>query len=202
MPEALKPKFVLASASPRRLELLRQIGITPDVVAAADLDETPRPNELPRACAQRLAAAKAAHVATQIAEPALILAADTIVGLGRRILPKAEDRDTAKRCLTMLSGRRHTVVTAIAMVPSAAWPEGRRIERLVETVVTFSRLTPAQIDALLDHGDWSGKAGGYALQGMAAACIRYVGGSPSAVIGLPLFETAQMLRGQPGKWLA
>ncbi|AOX15858.1 Maf family protein [Kozakia baliensis] len=202
MPEALKPKFVLASASPRRLELLRQIGITPDAVAAADLDETPRPNELPRACAQRLAAAKAAHVATQIAEPALILAADTIVGLGRRILPKAEDRDTAKRCLTMLSGRRHTVVTAIAMVPSAAWPEGRRIERLVETVVTFSRLTPAQIDALLDHGDWSGKAGGYALQGMAAACIRYVGGSPSAVIGLPLFETAQMLRGQPGKWLA
>ncbi|AOX20950.1 Maf family protein [Kozakia baliensis] len=202
MPEALKPKFVLASASPRRLELLSQIGITPDAIAAADLDETPRPNELPRACAQRLAAAKAAHVAAQIAEPALILAADTIVGLGRRILPKAEDRDTAKHCLTMLSGRRHTVVTAIAMVPSAAWPEGRRIERLVETVVTFSRLMPAQIDALLNHGDWSGKAGGYALQGMAAACIRYVGGSPSAVIGLPLFETAQMLRGQPGKWLA
>jgi septum formation protein len=173
----------------------------PDAIVPADLDEEPRPGELPRACAQRLSRAKADHVASLQDGPALILAADTIVSVGRRILPKAEDRETARRCLTLLSGRRHVVVTSVTLAPSAAWPEGRRTERLVESAVTFARLTKHQIEALLDHGDWQGKAGGYAIQGMAASFIRYLGGSHSAVMGLPLFETAQMLRGQPGRWL-
>lgn len=202
MTDGTRPELVLASASPRRVDLLRQIGLTPDRIDAADLDESPRQNETPRACVARLARMKAELVATRCQREALVLAADTLVAVGRRILPKAEDRATAERCLRLLSGRRHTVLTAVCVTPSPAWAEGRHVERLVETDVTFSRLTDCQITALLDHGDWQGKAGGYALQGAAASVIRYVGGSPSAVIGLPLFETAQMLRGQSFRFLA
>lgn len=197
-----RPAFVLASASPRRLALLEQIGLVPDRVDAPDIDESPRKAETPRAYAQRLALEKASAVADRTDGPALILAADTVVALGRRILPKAEDRETARRCLEALSGRRHTVITAVAVRPSASWPEGRSGLKVSETTVTFSRLTPQQVDALLDAGDWEGKAGGYALQGHAASCIRFLSGNASAVIGLPLFETAQLLRGQPGCWLA
>ncbi|GAB6855721.1 Maf family protein [Asaia astilbis] len=202
MTDGIRPELVLASASPRRVDLLRQIGLVPDRIEAADLDESPRQNETPRACVARLARMKAEAIAERCSAPALVLGADTIVAVGRRILSKAEDRDTAERCLRLLSGRRHTVLTALCVTPSAAWTEGRRVERLVETDVTFSRLTDGQIAALLDQGDWQGKAGGYALQGAAASVIRYVGGSPSGVIGLPLFETAQMLRGQPFRFLA
>jgi len=196
----MRPDLILASASPRRRDLLSQIGLTPDRIEQADIDEQPRPGELPRPCALRLATTKADTIAVRTATPALILAADTIVALGRRILPKAEDAQTARRCLAMLSGRRHTVITAVALTPSAGWPEGRASTRVVENTVTFSRLTDRQIDALIDAGDWSGKAGGYAIQGHAASFIRYLGGSHSAVMGLPLFETAQMLRGQKGQW--
>ncbi|MBS0980108.1 Maf family protein [Acetobacter thailandicus] len=198
---ATRPAFVLASASPRRLDLLAQLGLVPDRVLPASIDETPRRDEPPRQYVKRMADEKALRVAEQLSDPALILGADTVVTLGRRILPKAEDRATARQCLSMLSGRRHTVMTAIRLMPSAAWPEGRTCERVTETVVTFSRLSDYQIDALLDAGDWEGKAGGYALQGHAAGFIRFISGSASAVIGLPLFETAQLLRGQPGNWL-
>lgn len=200
--KAARPAFVLASASPRRLDLLAQLGLTPDRVFPADIDETPARDEQPRPYVRRMAAEKAVSVASQITDPALVLGADTVVALGRRILPKAEDRDTARACLRMLSGRRHTVLTAIHCRPTATWPNGRVCERIVETAVIFSRLTEQQIEALLDAGDWQGKAGGYALQGHAAGCIRFVSGSPSAVIGLPLFETAQLLRGQPYHWVS
>ncbi|WP_408869858.1 Maf family protein [Gluconacetobacter tumulisoli] len=195
------PGLVLASASPRRRDLLAQIGLVPRHVIAADIDECPGPAELPRPYALRLARDKAAAVAAGLAEPALVLGADTVVAVGRRILPKACDRDTARRCLALLSGRRHTVLTAIALRPTAAWTDGRAAERLVESTVTFSRLTARQIDALLDAGDWDGKAGGYAIQGHAAAFIRFLSGSHSNVVGLPLFEVAQMLRGQKGDWI-
>ncbi|OUJ06901.1 nucleoside triphosphate pyrophosphatase [Acetobacter malorum] len=197
-----RPHFVLASASPRRLDLLRQVGLVPDRVLPADIDETPARTELPRPYVRRMAMEKANVVAASLSEPALVLGADTVVALGRRILPKAENRETARACLEQLSGRRHTVLTALSVVPSAGWPDGHRAERVVETAVTFSRMTSHQIESLLDQGDWQGKAGGYALQGHAAAFIRFVSGSASAVIGLPLFETAQLLRGQPGHWLA
>lgn len=196
-----RPRLVLASASPRRLTLLRQIGIEPDAVAAAEIDEAPLPLELPRPCAMRLARAKAEAIALSEAKPTLVLAADTVVAVGRRVLPKAEDRETARRCLTLLSGRRHIVYTGVAVAPSATWPRGKRAERMVETSVIFSRLSDDQIEALLDQGDWQGKAGGYAIQGMAGAFIRQIGGSYSAVMGLPLFETSQLLRGQPGGWI-
>ncbi|NVN36469.1 Maf family protein [Komagataeibacter swingsii] len=194
-------QLVLASASPRRLALLRQIGLVPDQVHPADIDETPRRDELPRPHAQRLAAEKAEHVAGALDIPALVIAADTVVALGRRILPKAEDADTARRCLNLLSGRRHTVFTAVAIRPTAAWPGGRAGNRLVASTVTFSRLTPLQVDALIEAGDWNGKAGGYAIQGHAAAFVRFMSGSYTGIVGLPLFETAQMLRGQKGCWL-
>ncbi|ARW16962.1 Maf family protein [Komagataeibacter europaeus] len=194
-------QLVLASASPRRLALLRQIGLVPDQVHPADIDETPRRDELPRPHAQRLATEKAEHVAGALDIPALVIAADTVVALGRRILPKAEDADTARTCLNLLSGRRHTVFTAVAIRPTATWSGGRACNRLVASTVTFSRLTAAQIDALIDAGDWNGKAGGYAIQGHAAAFVRFMSGSYTGIVGLPLFETAQMLRGQKGCWL-
>ncbi|CDG33388.1 Septum formation protein Maf [Parasaccharibacter apium] len=197
MADSSRPALILASASPRRIALLRQIGVEPDAVCPADLDETPQKDELPRPHALRLARAKAAHVAARHDGPALIIGADTVVAAGRRVLPKAEDAETARRCLTLLSGRRHKVFTAVVCQPTADWAEGRYCERVVESHVIFNRLTPRQIDALIEGGDWHGKAGGYGLQGQAAAFIRQVGGSPSGVIGLPLFETAQLLRGQP-----
>lgn len=169
----------------------------PDRIIPADLDETPRRAELPRAYAMRVAMEKADHVAAQLDIPALILAADTVVAVGRRILGKAESEDQAKAYLKLLSGRRHTVITAVVLKPSGNPEPDRTGKRLVATQVAFSCLTAHHIDALIASGDWQGKAGGYALQGMAARFIRFVSGSPSAVIGLPLFETSQLLQGQP-----
>ena len=182
------PRLILASASPRRLALLAQIGITPDEIIATDIDEAPLKAEPPRPHAQRLARAKAAAAAR---ENAYILAADTVVALGRRILPKAETEAQARTCLALLSGRRHHVLTAVVLQA----PDGRRAERVADSTVTFARLTQPQIDAYIATGEWHGKAGGYAIQGAAAAHIRFLSGSHSNVVGLPLFETAQLLRG-------
>lgn len=180
--------LILASASPRRLELLRQIGVVPDRILATDIDETPLPGELPRATALRLAIAKAR--ALPHADLA-VLAADTVVAVGRRALGKASSRDEAHRFLKLLSGRRHHVLTGVALRA----PDGRLASRLVDTQVVFSRLTPAQIERLLAGDEWQGKAGAYAIQGQAAAVTRFLSGSYSGVVGLPLFETAQLLRG-------
>ena len=182
------PALVLASASPRRLALLAQIGILPDRVISPDIDETPLRDELPRPHVLRLARDKASSVA---APGCYILAADTVVALGRRILPKAEIEADARRCLTLLSGRRHRVMTAVVLRA----PDGRRGERLVQSVVGFSRLTERQIANYLAGGEWRGKAGGYAIQERAATFVRFVSGSYSNIVGLPLFETAQLLRG-------
>lgn len=185
-----KPQLILASASPRRLALLEQIGVRPDAVRAADLDEAPLKGELPRPHALRLAHEKARAVAAL--EPhALVLAADTVVACGRRILPKAETEADARACLALLSGRAHRVYTAIALI----LPDGRLRERVSETRVTFKRLSDTECDAYIALGEWQGKAGGYAIQGHAAAFIRLLTGSYSGVVGLPLFETAALLSG-------
>jgi septum formation protein len=183
-----QPSLVLASESPRRLELLAQIGITPDRIARPDIDETPRRGELPRIYAARLARAKAAAFA---APDCALLAADTVVAAGRRILPKAETEEQARLSLSLLSGRRHRVITAVIL----QGPGDRLAERVVESVVAFARLTPTQMQSYVASGEWRGKAGGYAVQGRAAAFIRFISGSYSNVVGLPLFETAQLLRG-------
>jgi septum formation protein len=183
-----EPRLVLASASPRRVALLAQIGITPDRVYPTQIDETPLRRELPRPHADRLACAKADAVD---APGCFILAADTVVAAGRRILPKAETETQARACLTLLSGRRHRVMTAVVLRD----PNGRRAQRLVESVVGLARLTPGQLRTYLDSGEWQGKAGGYAIQGRAASFVRFLSGSYSNVVGLPLFETAQLLRG-------
>ncbi len=181
-------KLVLASASPRRVDLLDRLGITAAAIDPAAIDENPGRAEVPRAHAQRLARAKCAAVAAR--HPgALVLAADTVVGVGRRILPKAEDEATARACLTLLSGRRHRVTTAIAIADAT----GRIRERVSETVVIFNRLDTAALDSLIAAGDWHGKAGGYALQGVAEAHIRWIAGSWSGVVGLPLLETRALL---------
>ena len=182
--------LVLASASPRRLALLRQVGIEPDAVAPADLDEAPRPRELPADYVRRVARDKTAAVAPRHGD-AFVLAADTVVALGRRILPKAEDEATARDCLRRLSGRRHRVLGAVVVVA----PNGRRAERLVATAVTFKRLTAAEIAAYLASGEWRGKAGGYAIQGRAAAFVPRLNGSYPNVVGLPLTETLALLTG-------
>ena len=181
-------RLILASASPRRLALLAQIGITPDEVIATDIDETPRKAEQPRLLAARLAEAKAAAAER---EGAFVLAADTVVACGRRVLPKAETEAEAAMCLDLLSGRRHHVLTGVTLIA----PGGARAHRVCDSVVTFARLTTAQTQAYLASGEWRGKAGGYAIQGRAAALVRFLSGSHSNVIGLPLFETAQLLRG-------
>jgi len=165
-----------------------QIGIVPDRIVSTDVDETPLPAEQPRVCAERLARAKAAAVD---APGCLVLAADTVVAAGRRILPKAEHETEARACLSLLSGRRHRVFTAVVLRSTL----GRRSERIAVSIVSFARLTPQQIDAYVASGEWQGKAGGYAIQGVAAAFIRSLSGSYSNVVGLPLFETAQLLRG-------
>lgn len=182
-------RLVLASASPRRLDLLRQIGVEPDTVLPADVAEEPLKGETPPRLAMRLAAAKAQAVAAREPE-AVVLAADTVVACGRRILPKAEDRETARRCLILLSGRRHRVHGGIAVVAP-----GGGGTRLVTTIVAFKRLTEEEISAYLDSGEWQGKAGGYAIQGRAAAFIRGLNGSYTNVVGLDLFATAALLRG-------
>ncbi len=182
------PTLVLASASPRRLALLAQIGIVPDRVIPTDIDESVLAGELPRHHAQRLARAKLA--AATVSE-AYVLAADTVVALGRRVLPKTETEADARRCLALLSGRRHRVLTSVALRA----PDGRFGGRLVQSVVGFARLTDRQIATYLASEEWRGKAGGYAIQGSAAAFVRFLSGSYSNVVGLPLFETVQLLRG-------
>ena len=185
------PLLVLASASPRRLELLRQIGLAPDLIDPAEIDETPRRDEAPAAHALRLAEEKLRAVLPR--HPGdYILAADTLVACGRRILPKAMDPASARRCLELLSGRRHRVHSGIAL----ASPDGRVSLRHVDSQVAFKRLSTAEITAYLASGEWRGKAGGYAIQGRAAALIRFISGSYSNVVGLPLFETAQLLAGR------
>jgi septum formation protein len=184
-------QLVLASASPRRLELLKQIGIVPDVVEAAAIDEAVVPGELPGAHAARLAEAKARAVAARHAQ-ALVLGADTVVACGRRILPKPEDAAQARRCLALLSGRRHRVYTGLCLIG----PDGALSTRLVRTAVQFRRLAREEIDAYVGHGEWRGKAGGYAIQGRAGAFVRAINGSPSNVVGLPLLEAAALLRGR------
>ncbi|HLJ64425.1 MAG TPA: Maf family nucleotide pyrophosphatase [Stellaceae bacterium] len=183
--------IILASASPRRLDLLAQIGVAVARVDPADLDETPLPRELPRAHALRLAAAKARCVALRH-QDAFVLAADTVVACGRRLLPKAGDAETAHHCLTLLSGRRHQVWGGVALMT----PGGELITRLVLTRVAFKRLEPREIARYLESGEWSGKAGGYAIQGRAARFVRELIGSYSNVVGLPLFETAMLLEGR------
>src|ERR1700736_6444232 len=187
----MAPLLVLASASPRRLDLLRQIGLVPDWIDPADVDETPRPGELPPAHAMRLAEEKARAVMPR--HPgAYVLAADTVVACGRRILPKASDPAIARSCLELLSGRRHRVHSGIVLVD----PGDRLALRRVDSQVAFKRLSEAEIRAYLCCDEWRGKAGGYAIQGRAAALIRWVRGSYTNVVGLPLFETAQMLAGR------
>lgn len=179
-------RLILASASPRRRDLLAQLGITPDLIAAADIDETPLKGEGVRDYARRMALEKGRKIA--VAHDGVVLSADTVVSAGRRILGKPETRDEARGFLRLLSGRRHRVGTAVAVI---ARP--REAVRLVETVVRFRPLQPAEIEAYLDSGEWQGKAGGYAIQGRAAAFAPWIQGSFSGVVGLPLAETAQML---------
>lgn len=185
--------LLLASASPRRQMLLKQLGILPEAVFASDIDETPKPEELPRLYAKRLAKAKLD--AAQILKPdyKFILAADTVAAAGRRILSKTNERNEAEKLLRLLSGRRHRVYTALALLNTQTQ---RYAFRLVCTIVTFSRLSEYQLQSYLDLQEWVGKAGAYAIQGYAAGFVRSINGSYSNVVGLPLFETAQLLRGQ------
>lgn len=185
-----KLSLVLASESPRRLALLKQAGIVPAAVKPAHIDETPRKNELPRVCAERLATAKANTVKAPEAS-ALVLAADTVVAVGRRMLPKAENDDEVRACLKMLSGRRHQVITAVAV----ALPSGALRMRSVTTRVAIKRLTETDIAAYVESREGVGKAGGYAIQGRAETFIRLINGSYSNVVGLPLAETVALLRG-------
>ena len=182
--------LVLASASPRRLELLAQIGLVPAAVEPAAIDETPLKSETPRLLALRLASAKAATVAAR-RPGAFVIAADTVVAVGRRVLPKAEAEAEARACLALLSGRGHRVETAVAVVA----PDGRAARRLVETRVQVKRLSAGEVEAYLASGEWRGKAGGYAVQGLAGGFIIELHGSYSAVVGLPLYETRCLLEG-------
>ena len=182
------PEFILASASPRRRELLARLGIEPARIVSPDVDETPLPGELPRAHAIRLAAEKA-RAAAALAPGAFVLAGDTVVGVGRRILPKAEDETTARDCLKLISGRRHRVFSAVAL----AAPDGTVREALCETALRFKRLSHSEIDAYIAGGEWHGKAGGYAIQGVAEGFCLWLQGSHSGVMGLPLYETRKLL---------
>ncbi|BBE33257.1 Maf family protein [Sphingosinicella microcystinivorans] len=181
------PALVLASSSPRRRALLEQIGLVPARTLSPDIDETPRRGELPRDYAVRLAAEKAAAVQREPGE--VVIAGDTTVAAGRRILPPADTDEIVRQCLTLLSGRRHRVYSAVAVIDA----EGRLRERVAETIVTFKRLSDAEIDAYVRAGEGRGKAGGYAVQGSAAAFVRFLSGSYSGVVGLPLYETSALL---------
>ncbi|HKT86472.1 MAG TPA: Maf family nucleotide pyrophosphatase [Novosphingobium sp.] len=180
-------RLVLASASPRRRELLSRLGLVPAAVVAADVDEAPLKQELPRDYARRVAREKALAVH---ADGAHVLAGDTVVACGRRILPKAEDEAAARQCLALLSGRRHRVLSAVALKA----PDGTLRERLAETIVRFKALSGEEIEHYIAGGEWEGKAGGYAIQGSAEGLIAWIGGSHSAVVGLPLFETRALLK--------
>ncbi|MEL6568803.1 MAG: Maf family nucleotide pyrophosphatase [Pseudomonadota bacterium] len=181
-----RSRFILASASPRRRDLLAQIGLTPDEVLPADIDETPHSGERPRMLAGRLALEKAEATAAT----GVVLAADTVVAVGRRILPKAESEAQARECLALLSGRNHHVYTGVAVRGA----DGQIMTRTVDSVVTFKRLSSQEIDGYIASGDWEGKAGGYAIQGPAGAFIPKIRGSYSAIVGLPLFETRNLLQ--------
>ena len=192
-----RPKFVLASGSPRRVSLINQAGIEPDELRPANIDETPKRGELPRVCANRLAHAKAETALAGIGAGdevygAYLLAADTVVAVGRRILPKTELIDEAAQCLRLLSGRNHRVYTALCLVT----PKRKFRQRVVETRVRFKRLSTDELDAYLTSGEWRGKAGGYAAQGLAGAFIVKLVGSYTNVVGLPLYETVTLLSGE------
>jgi septum formation protein len=192
-----RPKFVLASGSPRRLGLINQAGIEPDALRPADIDETPIKGELPRACANRLARLKAEAALSLVSvdeelKGSYILAADTVVAVGRRILPKAELLDEASQCLRLLSGRNHRVYTGVCLVT----PKESFRQRLVETRVRFRRLSEQDMEAYLASGEWRGKAGGYAAQGIAGSFIVKLVGSYSNIVGLPLYETVSLLTGE------
>jgi septum formation protein len=192
---ANRPELILASASPRRLALLNQIGVEPEHLVPAQIDETPEKNELPRKLAQRLADQKAqtaAHKARALGLPgnAVVLGADTVVAVGRRILPKAETLDEAAMCLKLLSGRAHRVFTGLALLT----PSGALRRRLVESRIRFKRLSAREIEAYLSSAEWRDKAGGYAIQGIAGAFVMKLQGSYSGVVGLPLYETAGLLQ--------
>ena len=192
-----RPLLVLASASPRRLALLQQVGIEPDALLPADIDETPRKSESPRELARRLAreklaAAQAAARRREELREAYLVSADTVVAVGRRVLPKAETLDEAADCLRLLSGRAHRVYTGVCVLS----PKDRQRERMVETRVRFKRLSNREIEGYLSSGEWRGKAGGYAIQGLAGAFVVKLVGSHSAVVGLPLYETMSLLEGE------
>ncbi|WP_297802763.1 nucleoside triphosphate pyrophosphatase [uncultured Brevundimonas sp.] len=188
-PDATVRRLVLASSSPRRVELLAQIGIVPDQIDPADIDETPLKAEMPMRLAQRLATSKAAVVAERHPD-AVVLAADTVVAVGRRLLEKPADEAEARRFLKLLSGRNHRVFTGIAVIA-----DGKTAWRVVDTRVTFKTLSDAEIDAYVASGEWRGKAGGYGIQGRAAAFIQRIVGSHPAVMGLPLYEANNLLAG-------
>lgn len=192
----VKPRFVLASASPRRLDLLGRLGLVPDEVDPAEIDEIPAKDELPAAYAARMAAEKARTVASRHPD-AVVLAADTVVAVGRRILPKAEDPMTARGCLQMLSGRRHRVFGGVTVIRPQGLADGNGVkehDRLVQTTVSFKRLEAQEIDSYIASDEWRGKAGGYAIQGRAEGLVRFVSGSYSNIVGLPLFEVRQVLK--------
>jgi septum formation protein len=189
-------KLVLASASPRRLALLQRAGIEPDLLNPTDIDETPEKRETPRRCALRLAeekvrAAREAPMVKELGPKIFILAADTIVGLGRRILPKTDTPEEARQCLWLLSGRSHWVYSAVSLYS----PDGKTRNRISETKVRFKRFSKEDVDSYITSGEWRGKAGGYAIQGRAEAFVRMLQGSHSGVVGLPLYETLQLLQG-------
>jgi septum formation protein len=191
-----RPKLVLASGSPRRLALLAQIGLAPDSVFTAEIDETPKRSELPRALAQRLAGEKAENViervrGTEAVHDAYILAADTVVAVGRRILPKPDREEEAAACLRLLSGRTHRVYTGVCLVT----PRNTLKTRLVESRVRFKRLSSLETDSYLASGEWRSKAGGYAIQGIAGSFVVKLSGSYPNVVGMPLYETASLLAG-------
>ena len=189
MPQS-PPRLVLASASPRRLDLLRQIGVEPDAVEAAEVDESQLKDETPRRLALRLAGEKALRVAAQNVG-SHVLAADTVVALGRRVLPKAEDTAQVRACLDLLSGRSHRVLTGLCAVA----PDGRRVQRLVESHLHFKRLTSTEIAGYVACGEGVGKAGGYGIQGRAGRFVISLQGSYSSVVGLPLYEASNLLAG-------
>lgn len=194
---ASRPKLILASGSPRRLALLEQIGVEPDLLSPVDADETPQKSEAPRSLAKRLSKTKAQMALQTLqrsgdAEHSFILAADTVVSVGRRILPKAELLDEASGCLRLLSGRAHRVYTGITLIT----PMGATRHRLVETRVRFKKLSNDEFESYLASGEWRDKAGGYAIQGIAAAFVVKLIGSYTNVVGLPLYETSALLQGE------
>jgi len=189
-PPGASPGLALASASPRRLDLLRQIGLVPGRVAPAYIDEMPLRDERPRQLALRLAVQKGEAAREQLAGM-FVISADTVVAVGRRILPKAETEEEARACLRLLSGRKHDVLTGVAVLA----PDGRQVSRLVEARVELKRLSHMDVEGYVGCGEWRGKAGGYAIQGQAGGFVTGIAGSYSAIVGLPLYETAALLEG-------